>query len=50
MHDFGSFVLDGERLFFKIGYYDLTLACYSADPTDPKVTRRVLTVMLPDEY
>jgi hypothetical protein len=49
-HDFGSFAIEGKRLFFKIDYYDLSLACHSPDATDPNVTRRVLTVMLADEY
>jgi hypothetical protein len=49
-HDFGSFELAGEKLFWKIDYYDLTGEFGSEDPTDPKKTLRVLTVMLADEY
>lgn len=49
-HDFGAFDLHGERLFFKIDYYDLSLAAHSPDPADPAVTYRVLTVMLANEY
>ena len=49
-HDFGAFDVDGERMFFKVDYYDPTMTAHSADPTDPKVTRRVLTVMLASEY
>lgn len=49
-HDFGAFDVDGQRLFFKLDYYDPTMTAHSADPTDPKVTRRVLTVMLASEY
>jgi len=49
-HDFGSFELEGEKLFSKIDYYDLAGEFGSEDPTDPKKTLRVLTVMLAEEY
>lgn len=49
-HDFGAFDLSGERLFWKIDCYDKDLAFGSPDPTDPSVTRRILTVMLASEY
>jgi hypothetical protein len=49
-HDFGAFDLAGERLFWKIDYYDRTLAAGSPDPSDTSVTCRVLTVMLASEY
>jgi len=49
-HDFGSFELSGERLFWKIDYYGPDLASGSNDPGDPAVTRRVLTLMLASEY
>jgi Protein of unknown function (DUF3768) len=49
-HDFGAFEVDGERLFFKLDYYNLTLDAGSPDPTDPEVTHRVLTIMLASEY
>ena len=49
-HDFGSFELEGEKLFWKIDYYDLAGEFGSEDPTDPKKTLRVLTVMLAEEY
>lgn len=48
--DFGAFEIEGQRLFWKIDYYDLNLAMASPDPTDPAVTRRVLTLMLAEEY
>jgi hypothetical protein len=35
-HDFGSFELDGEKLFWKIDYYDLKGEFGSEDPTDPQ--------------
>ena len=49
-HDFGSFELSGERLFWKIDYYDPDLQRGSSDPGDPALTRRVLTLMLASEY
>jgi hypothetical protein len=49
-HDFGAFEVDGEKLFFKIDYYDQDLKCHSPDPSDPEVTRRVITLMLASEY
>ncbi len=39
-----------ERVFWKIDCYDATLTCASEDAADPAITRRVLTVMLSDEY
>lgn len=49
-HDFGSFEHDGEKVFWKIDYFDPQLTNGSADPSDPKQTSRVLTVMLASEY
>jgi hypothetical protein len=49
-HDFGSFEIDGETLFFKIDYYDAALEGGSEDPSDPTKTTRVLTLMLASEY
>jgi hypothetical protein len=49
-HDFGAFELAGERLFWKIDYYDRALRNASPDPANEAVTRRVLTLMLASEY
>ena len=49
-HDFGAFDHDGNKLFWKIDYYDLSLAFGSEDPADPTKTTRVLTLMLAQEY
>jgi hypothetical protein len=49
-HDFGAFMLDGERLFWKIDYYDDTRDWGPPDPTDVVTTVRVLTVMLSREF
>src|SRR5271157_3295210 len=49
-HDFGAFEVDGHKLFFKIDYFDSSLSQHSPDPADPAVTKRVITVMLAEEY
>jgi Protein of unknown function (DUF3768) len=49
-HDFGSFEVAGEKFFWKIDYYDLSMMFGSEDPADPEKTTRVLTIMLADEY
>ncbi|MGA2496078.1 MAG: DUF3768 domain-containing protein [Roseiarcus sp.] len=49
-HDFGSFVHNGRTIDWKIDYYDLALRFHSPDAADPAVTRRVLTIMLAEEY
>jgi hypothetical protein len=48
--DFGAFEHGGERIFWKIDYYDRTLTKGSENPADPKETVRVLTIMLASEY
>ena len=49
-HDFGAVDVDGERLFFKVDYFDVAMTAHSSDPADPTVTKRVLTIMLASEY
>jgi hypothetical protein len=48
--DFGAFDAEGHRVFFKIDYFDRTMTMHSPDPADPKVTTRIITVMLAQEY
>ena len=48
-HDFGAFDAEGQRVFFKIDYYDKALTMHSPDPSDPAVTQRVITIMLAAE-
>ena len=39
-----------ERVFWKLDYYDRDLQFGSEDAANPAITRRVLTIMLADEY
>lgn len=49
-HDFAAFEVAGERLFFKIDYYNQTLDGGSENPANRETTVRVLTLMLANEY
>jgi hypothetical protein len=49
-HDFGKIEVDGECIFFKLDYYDLTRGMHSEDPSDPTITERIMTIMLASEY
>ena len=49
-HDFGAVEVCGQRLFFKIDYYDPSRSMHSLDPSDPDQTERVMTIMLAAEY
>ncbi|MCZ0963508.1 DUF3768 domain-containing protein [Paracoccus benzoatiresistens] len=49
-HDFGSLTWRGERVFWKIDYYDAACRYGSPEPANPQLTTRVLTVMLACEY
>lgn len=39
-----------ERVFWKLDYYDRNMEFAREDAANPAVTRRVLTIMLSDEY
>lgn len=49
-HDFGSFDYKGEKILWKIDYYDLNNKYHSEDPSNPDITNRVLTIMTAYEY
>lgn len=49
-HDFGAFEFHGHQLFWKIDAYDVDYNRGSNDPSDLNKTRRVLTIMLADEW
>ena len=48
-HDFGSFDYKGQKIFFKIDYYDKNLQYLSEDPADDSKTIRTLTIMLAED-
>jgi hypothetical protein len=48
--DFGTFEHGGQRIFWKIDYYDRSMEFGSEDPSDPAQTVRALTIMLASEY
>jgi Protein of unknown function (DUF3768) len=49
-HDFGAFEFCGRTFFWKIDYFDTNLEFGSEDPADPEKTKRVLTLMLAEDY
>ena len=49
-HDFGTIRHEGLKVFWKIDCYDLNLRYGSEDPANPAQTRRVMTIMLAEEY
>ena len=49
-HDFGKVEVDGHTVFWKLEYYDNNLEYHTPDALNRSVTRRVLCVMLAEEY
>ena len=49
-HDFGSFDYKGEKILWKIDYYDLNNQYHSENPANPDITNRVLTIMTVYEW
>jgi hypothetical protein len=49
-HDFLMFDWQGQRIYAKIDYYDNYYKLSSDDPSDPYVTKRVMTILFPSEY
>ena len=44
-NDFGTFDYKGEKILWKIDYYDLNNKYHSEDPSNPDITNRILTIM-----
>lgn len=50
-HDMGALGgPNGEKVFWKIDYYNHAMDAGSADPANPELTKRVMTIMLASEY
>jgi hypothetical protein len=49
-HDFGAVDVHGQKYFWKIDYYDLSMQFGSDDPSNPEITKRVFTLMHASEY
>lgn len=49
-HDFGAFEFEADSIFWKIDCYNRTLDAGSEDPASVTDTKRVLTIMLANEY
>nr|WP_050589108.1 DUF3768 domain-containing protein [Mesorhizobium sp. L2C054A000] len=49
-HDCAVVDIGGLTIIWKIDYFDQTLLQPSADPANSQVTRRVMTIMLAEEY
>ena len=49
-HDMCFVEVRGERYWSKIDYYDTDLRFLSDDPSDPKITKRVMTIGHASEY
>jgi hypothetical protein len=49
-HDFGMVTVQGHEIMFKIDYYDHENEVHSPDASDPSVTKRVMTIMLSEDY
>ena len=49
-HDMAGFDYKGQKIMFKIDYYDKSLRYLSNDPADENQTVRVMTIMTAAEY
>ena len=49
-NDFGSFDYKGEKILWKIDYYDLNNQYHSENPANPDITNRILTIMTVFEW
>lgn len=49
-HDFSALTVDDERVYWKIDYLSRDDETHAPDVSNPELTRRVLTIMLAEEY
>lgn len=49
-HDCATLNVAEHQVIFKIDYFEHNLQFASADPSDPSITTRILTIMLAEEY
>ena len=49
-HDCAVMKVEDVEVIWKIDYYDKSMEYGSPDPSDPTVTKRILTVMLASDY
>lgn len=49
-HEMGGFEIQARKVWWKIDLYDADYAFGSPEPANPEVTRRVLTVLFPEDY
>ena len=49
-HDFGAVEIEGQKIFWKLDYYDPSMTQGSENPANEALTHRVLTIMLASEY
>ena len=49
-NDFGTFDYKGNKILWKIDYYDLNHKYMSEDPANPDITNRVLSILLAEEW
>ena len=49
-HDCALLTVNGNRIMFKIDYYDREMQYASPDPSDATMTFRVMTILLGEEY
>lgn len=49
-HDFGTLEFRGRKVFWKFSYYDRGSINDTPDASDGARTRRILTIMLAEEY
>lgn len=47
---FGAFDFKGQKIFWKIDYYDREFLYLSPNVSNPRVTNRVMTIMYAEEY